>query len=136
MNRLVPDDRGNKFQRFLHFVGRASRAEILVSQQFQNPRRDVGAFRIEHGIVIRKRNFFQNAFRAILVERCPATVATLKRHHPVQSPIETCNRAARDYLSGFFRRASSTMAVSSTSGFHLLLNSKTQPLGSTSAGFL
>src|SRR5436189_3104944 len=34
------------------------------------------------------------------------------------------------------RSASSTMAVSSTSGFHLLLNSKTQPLGSTLAGFL
>src|SRR2546430_2446438 len=37
---------------------------------------------------------------------------------------------------GTLRRAKSTMAVSSTSGFHLLLNSKTQPLGSTFAGFL
>ena len=37
---------------------------------------------------------------------------------------------------GIFRNASSTIAVSSTSGFHLLLYSKTQPLGSTSAGFL
>ena len=37
---------------------------------------------------------------------------------------------------GILRRASRTMAVSSTSGFHLLLNSKTQPLGSTGAGFL
>ena len=37
---------------------------------------------------------------------------------------------------GILRKASRTMAVSSTSGFHLLLNSKTQPLGSTRAGFL
>src|SRR3984957_8582490 len=37
---------------------------------------------------------------------------------------------------GIFRNASSTIAASSTSGFHLLLNSKTQPLGSTRAGFL
>src|SRR5271154_4934689 len=37
---------------------------------------------------------------------------------------------------GIFRNASSTIAASSTSGFHLLLNSKTQPLGSTFAGFL
>ena len=37
---------------------------------------------------------------------------------------------------GILRSASSTIAVSSTSGFHLLLNSKTQPLGSTLAGFL
>src|SRR5205807_2797981 len=33
------------------------------------------------------------------------------------------------------RSASSTIAVSSTSGFHLFSNSNTQPLGSTLAGF-
>src|ERR1043165_9017216 len=37
---------------------------------------------------------------------------------------------------GTFLKARRTIAVSSTSGFHLLLNSKTQPLGSTLAGFL
>src|SRR5437899_2688881 len=37
---------------------------------------------------------------------------------------------------GTLRNASNTIAVSSTSGFHLLLNSNTQPLGSTLAGFL
>src|ERR1700722_4549143 len=37
---------------------------------------------------------------------------------------------------GTLRKASSTIAVSSTSGFHLLLYSKTQPLASTLAGFL
>src|SRR5664279_6382074 len=40
------------------------------------------------------------------------------------------------WLVGIFRNASSTIAVSSTSGFHLLLNSNTQPLGSTLAEFL
>src|SRR5439155_18577611 len=37
---------------------------------------------------------------------------------------------------GTLRSARRTIAVSSTSGFHLLLNSNTQPLGSTLAGFL
>src|SRR3954451_17010878 len=36
---------------------------------------------------------------------------------------------------GILRNASNTIAVSSTSGFHLLLYSKTQPLGSTLVGF-
>ena len=37
---------------------------------------------------------------------------------------------------GVSRRARMTMAVSSTSGFHWLANSNTQPEASTSAGFL
>src|ERR1044072_4123195 len=37
---------------------------------------------------------------------------------------------------GTLRKPSNTIAVSSTSGFHLLLYSNTQPLGSTLAGFL
>src|SRR5205807_10330131 len=43
---------------------------------------------------------------------------------------------SRGLSVGTFRRARSTIAVSSTSGFHLFSYSNAQPLASTLAGFL
>ena len=121
-------------QRLLHL--RVFQAEILVAQQFQDARGDVGAFGVEHGVVIGKGDLFQDALGAILVERRPAAVFALESQHPIQAALEAPRRAAPGLAVGILRKASRTIAVSSTSGFHLLLNSKTQPLGSTSVGFL
>ena len=114
---------------------RIFRREILVAQQFQDARGDVGAFGVEHGVVVGEGDFFENALGAILVEGSPAAVLALEGQHPIQAALEAASRRA-GLAVGILRKASSTMAVSSTSGFHLLLNSKTQPLGSTLAGFL
>src|SRR6185369_10422878 len=50
-------------------------AITLVAQQFKNTRGDVGAFGVEHGVVIREGDLFQDALGAILVKGGPAAVA-------------------------------------------------------------
>src|SRR5262249_24991149 len=42
---------------------------ILVAKEFKNAGRNIGAFRIEHRVMVREWDLFQNALRAILVER-------------------------------------------------------------------
>ena len=61
-------------------------APALVTEQFKNSRRDVGALGIKHGVVIGERHLFENALGAILVERRPAAVPALKGHHPFHRP--------------------------------------------------
>ena len=67
---------------------RVFQAEILVAQQFQNARGDVGAFGVEHGVVIGKGDLFQDALGAILVEGSPAAVFALEGEHPIQAAPE------------------------------------------------
>ena len=108
---------------------------VFIPKQFQDARGDVGAFGIEHGVVVGKGDFFQDIFGAILVKGAPPAVPALKRERPFDPAPQTLV-AELGLPVGILRKASSTMAVSSTSGFHLFSYSKAQPLGSTSAGFL
>ena len=72
---------------FLHL--RMVRAEILVAEQFQDARGDVGAFGVEHGVVVGEGDLFEDALGAILVERGPAAVLALEGQHPIQAALET-----------------------------------------------
>ena len=56
----------NEIERALDL--RIVEAEIFVAEQFQNTRSDVGAFGVEHRVVVGKGNFVENALGAIFVE--------------------------------------------------------------------
>ena len=69
--------------------------EVFVAEQFQDARGDIGAFRVEHGVVVGEGDFFQDALGAILVEGGPAAVLALEGEHPVQAAPEAFVAAAR-----------------------------------------
>ena len=60
----------DEVERLFHL--RIVQAIIFVAEQFQNARGDVGAFGVEHGVVIRERNFFQDALGADLCRTPPS----------------------------------------------------------------
>src|ERR1051326_5511718 len=64
-------------------------AVALVPKQFEDARGDVRALRIEHRVVIGERNFFEDAFGAILVKSGPAAVFALESEHPFEAALET-----------------------------------------------
>ncbi|OQC23056.1 MAG: hypothetical protein BWX68_02951 [Verrucomicrobia bacterium ADurb.Bin063] len=77
----------NEPQRPLHLG--MLHAPAFVAEQLQDARRDVGAFGIQHGVMVGKGNLFEHALGAVLVESRPAAVLALEGHHPGQAPLET-----------------------------------------------
>src|SRR5262249_12604894 len=59
----------NEAQRLLH--SRMIHAVAFIPEQFQNAGSDIGTLRIQHGIVVCERNFFEHAFCAIFIKRSP-----------------------------------------------------------------
>jgi len=88
----------------------------------------------QHCVMVGKRHLFQHAFGAILVKGRPAAILALEGQHPFQPALEALVALLPSSV-GTLRSASSTMAVSSTSGFHLFSNSKTNA-GLDLGGFL
>ena len=80
------------------------RVPAFVAEQFQDARRDVGAFGVEHGVVVGEGNLFQDVLGAILVEGRPAAVLALEGQHPLQAALEAfialLRVVGRDFAQG------------------------------------
>src|SRR6185436_2546416 len=69
---------------------RMVQTHTFVTKQLQNARGDVGAFGVEHGVVVGKRDFLQDVLGAVLVEGAPAAVFALEGEGPVEAALEAC----------------------------------------------
>jgi hypothetical protein len=61
---------------------------VFVAEQFEDAGGDIGAFGIEHGVVVGEGDFFEDIFSAVFIEGAPSAVAALERHHPIDSTLE------------------------------------------------
>jgi len=84
--------------------------------EFQDARGDIGAFGVQHGIVVRRTAPFKCSW-SILVGMPPNRRPCIETHHPFHAPLKAFIPAFWHRSVGTFRNASSTIAVSSTSGF-------------------
>ena len=86
------------------------------AEQLEDPRRDVGAARVEHRVVVGERDLGQDLVVDVDVEGRPAAVAVLHREQPVDPAAGRRARPRASSASAVRWRASRTIAVSSMSG--------------------
>ncbi len=68
--------------------------EVFVAEELEDARGDIGAFGVEHGVVVGEGDFFQDIFGAVFIEGGPAAVFALEAEHPGDGSIE-------DFLGAF-----------------------------------
>ena len=75
-------------------------AVAFVAEQFQDPRRDIGAFGVQHGVVIGEGHLFEDAFGAVLVEGRPNRRPGIERSASNLARGGNTRRGAREYRVG------------------------------------
>ena len=98
-------------------AGRMIAVESVRGQRFERAAGDIRAGRIEHRVMVRERNVREDLPVVIDVERRPAAILRLHGEQPVERALAAWPIARCGFDAFMCGNASSTIAVSSISGY-------------------
>lgn len=61
---------------------------VFVAEELEDARGDIGAFGVEHGVMVGEGDFFEDVLGAVFIEGGPAAVFALEAEHPGDGSVE------------------------------------------------